>query len=79
MFDLTNAIIDYESGELEEHGVIELFQHLVDSGLAWQLQGSYGRTAQALIDADLVTPFDNRSLEERTGLTPTDRSMPNEP
>lgn len=54
-FDRTSAIIAYETGELELDGVVELFQHLVDTGLAWQLQGSYGRTAVALIEAGLVT------------------------
>lgn len=52
MFDVTSAIIVYESGELEE--VIDLFQNLVNTGLAWQLQGSYGRTATELIKAGLI-------------------------
>jgi hypothetical protein len=55
MNDITSDIIAFESGELDQDGVIELFQNLVDSGLAWSLQGSYGRTAQALIQAGLVT------------------------
>jgi hypothetical protein len=53
-FDLISNIIAFESGELEENDIIELFQHLVNTGLAWSLQGSYGRTASALIDAGLV-------------------------
>ena len=53
-YDQVGAIIAYESGELSDDATIELFQHLVDSGLAWSLQGSYGRTAQALIDAGYV-------------------------
>ena len=48
--DQVSQIMAFESGELDEDGVIELFQELIDSGLAWQLQGSYGRTARALID-----------------------------
>jgi len=52
---LTADIIAYEQGELDEDETLELFQHLVDSGLAWQLQGHYGRTAAALIEAGLVT------------------------
>jgi len=54
MIDPTSAIIDYENNELDEEQTIELFQHLVDTGFAWQLQGSYGRTAKYLIDAGLV-------------------------
>ena len=53
-YDRTSAIIAYETGELDEAGIIELFQHLVDTGLAWQLQGHYGRTAVALIEAGVV-------------------------
>lgn len=52
--DITDGVIAYENGELNETETIELFQELVDSGLAWQLQGHYGRTAAALIDAGLV-------------------------
>lgn len=48
-YDEVSAIMAYESGELTDEEIIELFQHLVDSGLAWKLQGSYGRTAAALI------------------------------
>lgn len=52
---LTGEIIAYEQGELDDAGVVSLFQGLVDSGLAWSLQGHYGRTAVQLIEAGLVT------------------------
>lgn len=29
---------------------VEAWQYLIDTGLCWQLQGCYGRTAQALIE-----------------------------
>jgi hypothetical protein len=48
---MLNQVIAYEQGELDEEGIIDLFQELINSGMAWKLQGSYGRTAKALIDA----------------------------
>ena len=54
-FDLVGAVMAYEAGEMERDEVIAFFQHLVDTGLAWQLQGSYGRAAMNLIEAGLVT------------------------
>jgi hypothetical protein len=49
--DLTGDIIAYEQGELSEDKIVDLFQHLIDTGMAWSLQGHYGRTAKALIEA----------------------------
>ena len=48
---MLNQVIAYEQGELDEEGIIDMFQQLINSGLAWKMQGSYGRTAKALIDA----------------------------
>ena len=50
-----DKMIAFESGELSEDETVGLFQDLVNSGLVWSLQGFYGRTAQRLIDAGLVT------------------------
>lgn len=46
-------IIQYEEDNMSEEDTIEFFQELIDSGLAWELQGHYGRTAHRLIDAGL--------------------------
>ena len=53
-YDVTGNIIAYEQGELEQEAIVELFQHLVDTGMAWKLQGSYGRMAKSLIEAGYV-------------------------
>ena len=54
-YDHIGAIIAYESGELEDDEAVELFQHLADTGILFSLQGSYGRTGQALADAGYIT------------------------
>jgi hypothetical protein len=49
--DQLSNIIAYENGELDEEEIISFFQELINSGLAWQLQGSYGRMAASLIES----------------------------
>ena len=49
---LAEGFIDAES----EEQVLEAWQHLVDTGLAWQLQGSFGRTAMSLIQTGAIKP-----------------------
>ena len=46
---VVDMIIDYENGDLEAEKTLELFAGLVKNGMAWTLQGSYGRTATELI------------------------------
>ena len=54
MQNLTEQIILYESGELTDSQTIQLFQHLIDSGLITKLQGHYGRLAFQLMEAGLI-------------------------
>ena len=49
-FNEVDYIIAYEQGELRGQEVLKLFSHLIKTGKAWVLQGSYGRQAQNLID-----------------------------
>lgn len=55
MQNLTERIIQYEQGELNQDQTIQLFQELVDSGLITKLQGHYGRVAFQLMEAGLIT------------------------
>ena len=50
-FSTVDFIIDYEAVALSEEEVIHGFQHLIDNGIVWSLQGHYGRTAATLIAA----------------------------
>jgi len=40
----------YETGGMTSHDeLVQFYQELINSGLAWKLQGRYGRNAVALI------------------------------
>lgn len=52
---MVDRIIAYESGELDDSGIISLFRELVRNGMAWTLQGHYGRVASALIENGIIT------------------------
>ena len=54
-----DKMTSYENGEMEEAEVIEFFQEMINSGVIWQLQGNYGRTAKMLIESGLCTPKGN--------------------
>ena len=58
-----SKIIAYENGEMSKGEVISLFQELIDTGLAWKLQGHYGRTAKQMIDAGMVELVDTTDLK----------------
>ncbi len=55
--EIVDDIIAYESGDLNFEEVVNLFQNLVDTGMAWSLQGAYGRTATDLLEEGLIQPF----------------------
>ena len=59
MTDL-DAIMLIEGGqEATEEEILGAFQTLIDSGTIWNLQGSYGRAAHALIEAGHCTRKEN--------------------
>ncbi len=64
---IADQIIDYESGNLGVVETIRFFSELVKNGMAWSLQGHYGRTAQALIDRGILDQsgdINNEVLDE---------------
>ncbi|WJN62604.1 hypothetical protein [Streptomyces phage phiScoe1] len=69
MKNLVIDVMSYEAGELDARETLELFATLVRSGMAWTLQGSYGRTANELVhmgyltDEGEITEFAEEMLE----------------
>lgn len=55
-----DRLMAFENDELEHDEVISLFQELVDTGMAWELQGFYGRTAKHLIDIGSIRAPQNK-------------------
>jgi len=50
---LVNKIMSYEADEMSQEEEISFFQELINSGMAWNLQGHYGRMAVRLIEEGL--------------------------
>ena len=51
-----NAVLIAEGDiETDTETEIEAWQYLVDTGIVWTLQGSFGRMAQELIDQEVIT------------------------
>jgi hypothetical protein len=44
----------FEEGTDDER--LEAWQFLIDTGLAWRLQGRFGRTAMYMIESGFITP-----------------------
>jgi len=53
IFDAVGIAEGFIESDSEEQ-VIEAWQHLVDTGTVWKLQGWFGRTASALIDNGII-------------------------
>jgi len=52
--DMVGDIITYEAGDMTEEETVDFFQRLLDTGMVYNLQGSYQRTASALVDAGVI-------------------------
>lgn len=53
--DLVGAMMAYENDSLTPAETVELLSELVKSGMAWRLQGFYGRAAAALVESGILT------------------------
>ena len=49
-----DLMMAWENGTIDEEDEITLFQELVNSGMAWSLQGCYGRHAAGMIKAGII-------------------------
>lgn len=58
--DVTTGILAFEQGELSDAEVDDLFQYLLDTGMVWNLQGFYGRTARMLLEAGRIHRRDEK-------------------
>ncbi len=61
-YNVSKNISAYEDGELDEDSVNELFQYLVDTGQAWEMEANYGKKAVELAEAGRIT-FPNFGLD----------------
>ena len=73
---LVDQLIAYEEGQITGDQEIALFEHLVETGTCWQLQGHYQRVAATLIEAGLIdSPVHteaNTAINSKTGLLLTE-------
>jgi hypothetical protein len=62
-YDLVDLLLDYESGELDTIGFLELFAELVGTGQAWVLHDFYEWVAIDLIERGYITPEGTITME----------------
>jgi hypothetical protein len=67
--NITEQIISYECGELNDIEIIEFFSELIRTKRAWGFQGHYGRTANALIENNIIDQKGNVNYQIINELT----------
>ena len=58
---LLEKVAEWENASMPFDKTIDMFQELIDTGMAWNLQGMYGRTAERLIHAGFCTVKEGRA------------------
>ena len=53
-YDVKKAMLAWETGQLDHEASFELFQYMVDTGLAWELRGLYERLAWRMIEEGVL-------------------------
>jgi hypothetical protein len=53
---LVDQLIAYEEGQITQDEEVAFFEHLVETGVCWQLSGHYQRVAATLIEAGAISP-----------------------
>ena len=61
-FSAVAACEGFDGEDHDEATMISAWQYLIDTGLAWQLQGFFGRTAAAMIEQGVCTPALHRTV-----------------
>tara|TARA_A100001015_G_C14951098_1_gene696794 strand:+ start:740 stop:1042 length:303 start_codon:yes stop_codon:yes gene_type:complete len=74
LMNTIEAVMIIEEGDdHSEKQVLEAWQYLIDTGVVWNFQGWYGRTAAALIRDGICKPSQQQTdYCEACGCTPCD-------
>ena len=54
---IAEGFADTPEGVDDTEALRVAWQHLIDTGMAWRLQGWFGRTAMSLIEQKFVLPY----------------------
>lgn len=57
--DLSDRLNAWIDGSLDEAEIIQLFQEIVDTGAAWNMDGYVGSTIRTLVEAGLLVVPEN--------------------
>lgn len=77
-YNIVDGIMAFEDGSASNKENIELFSHLVKSGMAYKLQGSYGRVADALISDGILDEQGNINWDVANENIGGDENLSNE-